>query len=103
MSPNFPGYLGAGVAVAVTSASAVTQIATTPEATAAEDMLIDNRGTVDVYVRAGLPTGLAATVNCVRIPAGAIVPLAKGANNTHLAAICASGTGSLVVHCGEGQ
>ena len=102
MSKNFRGYGDDGVLVPVTAASATTPLHTNPNmARAAQDVLVDNRGTADAYIRVGDDTVSASTL-CVRVPAGAVLAFSKG-QFTHIAAITASGTTSLVVHLGEGQ
>lgn len=92
-----------GVAVTATSSSSVATIATTDLAAAAEDVMIDNPGPLDVYVKAGpVSAGLAATALSVRVPAGSLQPYQKGAGNKYLA-VYASGSQAIVVFCGDGQ
>lgn len=100
-SPNFPGYLGGGLSVAVnTSSSTPAVIADTPAKSAGDDCLVDNRGAVDAFINLGGAT-VVATALCVRVPAGQGVIFAKG-SATHIAAITASGSTTLVVHVGQG-
>lgn len=100
---NWPIYSAAdGTSINVTSNSVATQIVSdTTWPTVSEDVLIDNPGPNDVYVKAG-PANVAATLLSVRVPAGSMQPFRKeGA--THLAFICAAGkTQTVVVHVGEG-
>jgi len=67
----------------------------------AEDIVIDNRGSVDVFVLLGGATAAASTSLSTRVPVGAIMSFAKG-GATHISVAVASGTPNLVVHFGEG-
>ena len=100
---NWPIYGGDGTAITATSTSAATLIASTPAAVMAEDVMIDNPGLVDVYVKAGPDNTVVATLNSVRVPAGSLQPYAKGAGNAWLAIRTASGSQAVLVHCGTGQ
>lgn len=65
------------------------------------DIMIDNRGSADLYVIAGDATA-AANANCQRIPAGHIGSFYKG-TATHIAYVAASGTIAFWVKAGRGQ
>ena len=98
---NFSGGLRAGVAIAVGTGAAVTALHSDPAfAAAAADVSVDNRGTADAYIRFGGPSETVDVATGLRVPAGAIVTLAKG-SATHVACIGAAVT-TLVVHLGEG-
>lgn len=100
MSKNFTATRD-GVAIAVTAASAVTQL--NPDlniAASAPDVLIDNRGNSDCYIKFGSADVSASAALGLRLPAGSIAIYGK-ANATHIAVIGAAAT-SLVVHLGEG-
>lgn len=92
-----------GMQVAVTAASQAVSIAPTVTAQLSDDVMIDNPGPNDVYVRAGFDNTVTATTACLRVPAGSLQPYYKG-RCTHLALICASGlTQTVLVHVGAGQ
>ena len=100
---NWPIYGGDGTAITATATSAATLIANTPAAVMAEDVMIDNPGTVDVYVKAGPDNTVVASLTSVRVPAGSLQPYAKGPGNSYLAVRTASGSQAVVVHVGSGQ
>jgi hypothetical protein len=95
---NWP--IGAdGVSVSVTATSQAIALADA----SAVDVMIDNPGPNDVFVRAG-DESVAATLTGLRVPAGSLQPYRKGSGVTHLALRCKDGqTQSVVVHCGDGQ
>lgn len=90
-----------GQAVTATATSAATALAGAT-VVAAEDVMIDNPGPNDVYVRAGGST-VAATLASLRVPAGSLQPYRKGAGTTHIAMITRSGSQAVVLHVGDGQ
>lgn len=91
-----------GQAIDVTSASAATALSGA-NVLVAEDVLVDNPGPNDVWVRAG-GASVVATLSSMRVPAGTLQPWRKGQGVTHLAFVAASGqTQSVVVHIGDGQ
>jgi hypothetical protein len=98
---NWPIYGDDGISVNVTAASAATLVATSAARVQAEDVMIDNPGPVDVYVKAGDATAT-ATLTSLRVPAGSLQPFRKGAA-THLALRTSSGNQAVVIHVGEGQ
>ena len=103
MKKNWAIYGADGVPITATSASAVTTIGTDDRSTQAEDVMIDNPGPLDVYVKSGpSSSGLTATIASVRVPAGGLQPFQKGAGNKYLAVVTASGSQAIVVHCGDG-
>lgn len=61
---------------------------------------VHNAGTTTAFIAEGDVTVTAATTTGVPIPAGAIEVLSFG--NTHIAAILASGTGTLYITPGDG-
>lgn len=95
---NWPIYAD-GVTVNVSAASAVTDLGAS--AIQAEDVMVDNPGPLDVYVRAGI-AGVTATLTSVRVPAGSMQPFRKG-EHQYLALRTASGNQSVVVHVGAGS
>ena len=97
---NFPAYLD-GVTCTANSASAVTQIASTPSDIASPDVLIYNPGPNDIRIRTGI-AGVAASAASMPIPAGAMMTLRKEAGSTHISGYCATGTQAFSVWCGEG-
>jgi hypothetical protein len=102
MSKNFD-CLGEGQVVNVTTASQRVVLGASgtnaQRAKAAKDVMLDNRGSFDCYVKAGDDT-VVATSACVRVPAKSIMIYGKS-NASHLAYIGADAT-TLVVHAGEG-
>lgn len=92
-----------GIAINVTTASAVTDITGGGDSrlVVASDVLIDNPGPRDVFVKAG-NAGAVATATSVRVPANSLQPFNKG-DATHLAFISPSGSQAVVVHVGSGQ
>lgn len=100
---NWPIYGSDGIAITATATSAATLIASTPAALMAEDVMIDNPGLLDVYVKAGSDNSVVATLTSVRVPAGSLQPFAKGAGNGYLAVRTSSGSQAVTVHCGDGQ
>lgn len=100
MSKNFTATRS-GLAIAVTAASVAVQLnADLNIAQAAPDVLIDNRGNADCYIRFGVAGDVATVATGVRIPAGSIAIYGK-ASATHIAVIGDAAT-ALVVHLGEG-
>lgn len=100
---NWPIVLD-GTPVAVTASSQRIAVGTDQRGAAAEDLLIDNPGPADVYVRAGDDTVTATATASVRVPAGSLQPYRKGQGTTHLALVCAAGQSQgVVVHVGDGQ
>lgn len=91
-----------GVAIAVTNASVATDICSgDPRLIVAGDVLIDNPGPLDVFVKVG-GAGVVATALSVRVPANSMQPFSKG-DATHLACISPAGNQAIVVHVGSGQ
>lgn len=90
-----------GVAINVTAVSAATQLnADINVAASAPDVLIDNRGNADCYIKFGAADVTTTAALGLRVPSGSIAIYGK-ANATHMAVIGASAT-QLVVHLGEG-
>jgi hypothetical protein len=103
MKKNWAIYGSDGIPITATSTSAVTLIGTDDTRLQAEDVMIDNPGSLDVYVKAGpVLAGLAATLNSVRVPANSLQPFAKGAGAKYLAVYCPGGSQGIVVHIGDG-
>lgn len=102
MSKNFD-CLNDGQVVSVTTSSQVVVLGVSGSsalrAKAAGELMLDNRGGADCYVRAGGADAVATTASA-RVPAGAIMIFGK-ANASHLAVIGAAAT-TLVVYAGEG-
>ena len=98
---NWPIYGDDGIAINVTAASAATLVATDHAGREAQDVMIDNPGPNDVFVKAG-GVGAEASLTSIRVPANSLQPFRKGPH-THLAFRTASGTQAVVVHKGEGQ
>lgn len=68
-----------------------------------EDVMIDNPGPNDVYVRGVDTDAGVATVLSLRVPPYSLQPYRKGTLR-YLALVCAAGnTQTVVVHVGEGQ
>lgn len=100
---NFPIYAGAGIPIAATAASSATLVALTPAEVGCNDIMIDNPGPNDVFVRAGDAGVTASAAASIRVPAGSLQPWAKGIGSTHLAVVCKAGqTQGVVVFIGEG-
>lgn len=90
----------------LTADAALSQTATTTSQTWAlsgsgSDVMIDNPGPNDIYVRVGAST-VAATLNSMRIPAGEKSAYFRG-QATHLAAITAANTQAFRVFIGDGE
>jgi len=93
----------AGTPVNVTANSLAVPIAPDTTARLSDDVMVDNPGPNDVFVRAGFDDTVSASTNCLRVPAGSLQPFFKG-RCTHLALVCASGlTQTVLVHVGAGQ
>lgn len=99
---NWPIFYADGVPITATATSAATLIESATPRIAGEDVLIDNPGPLDVFVKAGGST-VVATVTSVRVPGGSLQPYRKGADTTHLAVISPDGSQAIVVHVGDGQ
>lgn len=99
---NFPAYGPDGTSVAVGAASTATLIADDGTEAAANDVMVDNPGPNDVYVKFG-PANVVATLNSMRVPGNSVAVLAKGSGNTYMAAITASGSQNVMVFVGDGQ
>lgn len=67
----------------------------------ATDVMIDNPGPVDVFIRTG-PSNAVATAVSKRVPAGAQVVYDKG-NGTHIALLSAGADQAVVVHVSRGS
>jgi hypothetical protein len=93
-----------GIAVTATASSAALAVAAEGRGAAAADVMVDNPGPNDVYVRAGDAAVVASPVTSMRVPPGTMQPFRKGVGVTHLALVCKSGqTQAVVVHVGDGQ
>lgn len=102
MSGNFNGAAAAGLPIAVTTDSNPFSLGSDKgRVQSAPDVLIDNRGTSDCYIRFGASDVVVDVATGLRVPAKAMVIYSKG-TATHIAAI-GDQTTSLVVHLGEGQ
>lgn len=70
------------------------------------DVMIDNQGTNDVFIRTGGDNTLTSTLNSFRIPAGQYRIFEKGTTNgvanTYIAYITSTGTSNIKVYIGEG-
>ncbi|MCK9988640.1 MAG: hypothetical protein AzoDbin1_05112 [Azoarcus sp.] len=104
---NWPINTGQdGTAVNVTSVSQTIDISsggTDLRMMENEDVMIDNPGPNDVYVRGADTAAGVATVLSLRVPAASLQPYRKGTSR-YLALVCAAGkTQTVVVHVGEGQ
>lgn len=66
-----------------------------------QSILLTNLGSVVVYVRVGDSTVTATTAD-YPVLANSQVSISKGSNDSHVAYITASGTGSLHIMAGEG-
>ena len=100
--PNWPIYGADGTPITVGVASAATPVATSDAQKMSEDVMIDNPGPLDVYVKAGDASAV-ATLTSMRVPAASLQPFRKGSGATHLALRTASGTQPVNVFVGEGQ
>lgn len=100
---NWPINVGSdGTAVTVTETSATIDIKSTAEREQLSDIMVDNPGPNDVFVRAGA-TGVTATPTSMRVPPGSVQPYYVG-GASKLALICSPGlTQAVVVHVGSGQ
>lgn len=67
----------------------------------ASDALLDNRGNADAYIKFGQADVTVNQATGVRVPAGAIVPITKGAA-THMAHV-GDGATTLMLHFGSGD
>lgn len=103
MNTNWPINRADGTPITATATSAATQIASAAGDIAATDVMIDNPGPLDVYVKSGATNAVAATLNSMRVPAGSLQPYAKGAGHSFIALRTASGSQAVVVHVGEGS
>lgn len=99
---NWPAYAADGTPITATASSTPTLIASTATAIAAEDIMVDNPGPQDVFIKAG-GASVVATENSVRVPGSSLQPYRKGAGATHLAVISPGGAQAIVVHVGDGQ
>lgn len=91
-----------GLPVNVTASSATVRIADDTRKLVSQDVMIDNPGPNDVFVKAGDGATVATTFS-MRVPAGSLQPYQKG-NCSHLAFVCRAGQAqAVVVHVGEGQ
>ncbi len=91
-----------GIPVTATATSQAVEIAQDSRELILQDVLIDNPGPNDVFVKAGNQF-TQATINSVRVPPGSLQPYRKG-NTTHLALVCRAGqTQAVVIHVGVGQ
>lgn len=97
MSTNFPAT-GVGLAIA---AAGVHSLGAGAHVPVARDVMIDNRGAVDAYIRFGDASVTVAAATGMRVPPGAMFIFGKSAS-THVAVAVNSGAPSLVVHLGEG-
>jgi hypothetical protein len=90
-----------GLTIPVNTVSTATQLhADLTIAAAAPDMLVDNRGGADCYMKAGAADVSTTVGTGIRIPAGSMGLYGKG-NATHVAFKGDAAT-SVVVHLGEG-
>lgn len=99
---NWPISGSDGTAITVTATSTATLIGTDNRTAVAADVMIDNPGPNDVFVKAG-GAGVVATLASVRVPAGGLQPYAKGSGNSYIAMITPAGSQAVVVHVGDGQ
>jgi hypothetical protein len=90
-----PGY-GTGVTVAPNATSARSLIRS-----GTQSLCFTNLGSVTVYVRTGDDTSVATTADYPILPAQQVT-VTRRADDTHVAYITASGTGSLHIMGGEG-
>jgi hypothetical protein len=98
---NWPIYNDDGQAVTVGAASAPVLVVASSGQGAAVDVMIDNPGPLDVYVKAG-GADVVATLQSMRVPAYSMQPFRKGPHH-YLGMRTVSGTQPVVVHVGEGQ
>ena len=98
---NWPISGDDGLQVNVTAASAAVLVTDDARETVSDDVMIDNPGPNDVFVKAGGPEVAASTLS-VRVPAASLQPYRKG-NHSHLALVCRGGQSqTVVVHVGDG-
>lgn len=104
MSKNFTcDPSSVGTPVNVTTASAYTAIDAAAGTLPTLDVLVDNRGSSDIFVVFGKASPvLTATEANLRVPAGSMYIFRKN-DATHMAAVTASGTSTVYVHKGEGR
>lgn len=98
---NWPAYCDDGIAITAGAASAPTLIADTTAKSLAEDVMVFNPGPLFVRIKTG-GAGVAATAQSVPVPPQTFSAFAKGAGNTHIAAICPEGNQQIIVFVGEG-
>lgn len=105
-SKNWTSSSPDGTPLTATTTSAATKICTTDSLAMARDIMVDNRGANDVYVKTGIDNGTTATSNSFRVPAGQTRIFDKGTTsgqpNLYLACLSATGTSNIVVYLGEG-
>jgi hypothetical protein len=99
---NWPCHGPDGIPVTANTASAVVPLVSDGRAVQAQDVMVDNPGPLDVYIKAGGADAV-ATLTSVRVPAGSLQPFAKGPGNTHLPLRTASGSQAVVIHLGDGS
>lgn len=101
MSKNFAAVRDGLPITVTTGAVAATSLGGDDKlVAAATDVLIDNRGDFDAYIKFGPTDAVVSKATGVRIPAGSLAIYGKG-NATHIAVI-GDGVTSLTVHLGEG-
>lgn len=98
---NWPAYGDDGISIIAGATSAATLIADTTAKVVSEDVMVFNPGPYFVQIKTGGP-GVEATAQSAPVPPQTFSAFAKGAGNTHIAAICPEGTQQVVVFVGEG-
>lgn len=98
---NWPAYRSDGQSVDVTEVSSTLQIAQDAREVQCSDVMIDNPGPHDVFVKAG-NAGVSATELSVRVPAFSMQPFRKG-ECAYLALKCRAGlVQTVTVFVGDG-
>jgi hypothetical protein len=102
---NFSCWKQDGTSVAVTDVSSRTTLpapsSTYP--TVSLDVMIDNPGPNDVYIKTG-GSSITATTLSLRVPGSSIQVFNKGQASSHMALICATGkTQTVTVFVGDGD
>jgi Na+/serine symporter len=91
---------GATVNLAVTTTTG--SVALTASANSSKEVRLYNRGTVEVFVTFGASTVTATTTTSMPLAPGAAEVFGVASDETHVAAITASGTATLYATTGRG-
>lgn len=105
-SKNWTASSSDGIPLVATTTSAATKICTNDSQAMVRDVMIDNRGANDVFVKTGIDTSTTATAASFRVPAGQYRIFEKGTTlgqpNLYLAILSSTATSNIWVYLGEG-